>query len=250
MALSPEFLTRPITHRGLPDLSKGVPENSPAAFLAAIEHGYGIELDLQLSADGQAMVFHDETLDRLTDETGLVQQRSAEELQRIGLMGGTDTIPTLAQVLDLVNGRVPLLVEIKDQDGALGPNTGALEQDAARQLKTYKGPVGVMSFNPHAVAAFSAHAPDIPIGLVTCDFPECDWAVVPPEIRSELSRIESFEKLGACFISHDRTDLNNASVARIKHAGHPVLCWTVRSLAEEREARKVADNITFEGYLA
>ena len=116
------FLRQPIAHRALH--SDGRPENSRAAVAAAVTHGYGIEIDLQLSADGVAMVFHDYALDRLTSETGAVQSRPAAALQSIGLTGGDEGIPTLSDVLALVQARVPLLLELKDQDGAMGPECG------------------------------------------------------------------------------------------------------------------------------
>lgn len=249
MVLPPDFLLRPIAHRGLHDLANGVPENSPAAFRAAISHGYGIELDLQLSADGQAMVFHDETLDRLTEESGLVNARTADALATIQLKGGADRIPTLAEVLKLVDGAVPLLIEIKDQDGALGPKTGSLEKTTAETLKSYKGPVAVMSFNPHAMMAFHAAAPDIPAGLVTCDFTQ-DWPNLTEERAIELNGMPDLDRIGACFLSHDIADLTNSRVLEAKRAGLSILCWTVRSREAEETARKIADNITFEGYLA
>src|SRR6056297_1261202 len=114
-ALPPGFLARPIAHRGYHDAAAGRIENSRSAFAAAMEAGYGIELDVQLSRDGVAMVFHDTMLDRLTDETGPVRDRGAAALQDIGLTGSRDTIQTLTQVLRAIDGTVPVLVEIKDQ---------------------------------------------------------------------------------------------------------------------------------------
>ncbi len=251
MALHPDFLTKPLAHRGLHDLAKGIPENSPAAFQAAIDAGYGIELDLQLSADAQAMVFHDDLLDRLTDETGEVRVKTADKLGSFRLKGGQDMIPTLAQILAQVDGQVPLLIEIKDQDGALGNDVGTLEVATARLLANYTGPVAVMSFNPHAMAVVRENAPDLAVGLVTCDFAADEgWASLPPERLAELTNIVDYERLGACFISHDRSDLNRPRVAELKTTGAAILCWTVRSAEEEAAARQIADNITFEGYLA
>ena len=123
------FLERPIAHRALH--GPGRPENSRAAIRAAVAAGYGIEIDVQPSADGVAMVFHDADLDRLTGTAGPIRGRTAADLARLPLHGGDEGIPTLAEVLALVAGRVPLLVEIKDQDGALGPGVGALEAATA-----------------------------------------------------------------------------------------------------------------------
>lgn len=169
------FLRLPIAHRALHDRAAGRPENSPGAIRAAIEAGYGIEIDLQLSADGVPMVFHDETLDRLTAETGPLAARTAAELRAIPLRDAADTIPTLAEVLELVAGRVPLLIEIKDQDGALGPAVGALEAATAAALEGYGGPAAVMSFNPQSMAEMARLRPDLPRGLVTSSYDPTDW---------------------------------------------------------------------------
>lgn len=250
MSLDKQFLNTPLAHRGLHAINSGVPENSIAAFRAAIARGYGIECDLQISSDGQAMVFHDEELDRLTDETGRVDKQNARDLGHIALIGGNAGIPTLAELLDEVAGRVPLLIEIKDQDGALGPNTGALEAEAARLLLDYSGPVAVQSFNPNAIEMFHAHAPTVETGLVTCDFTDESWDYVPKSRRIQLTAMRDLERANASFISHDHSDLKSAHVAAVKARGLNVLCWTVCSKADEKKARKVADNITFEGYSA
>lgn len=248
--LPPGFIDRPFAHRGLHDLRGGRPENSLAAAAAAIGAGYGIECDLQLSRDGVAVVFHDAELDRLTGSPGATAARTAAELERLSLLGTREAIPTLDSLLALVAGQVPLLVELKDQTGVLGPGgDGRLEAATAQALADYSGPVAAMSFNPAMVARMRALAPGLPAGLVTCAFAAGDWPAVPAARREALARIASFTEVGASFISHDRRDLAAPAVARLKAAGVPVCCWTVRSPAEEREARAVADQITFEGYL-
>ncbi|KEO52645.1 glycerophosphodiester phosphodiesterase family protein [Thioclava pacifica] len=250
MSLHPDFLRLPIAHRALHDLALGRPENSRAAIRAAMAAGYGIEIDLQISSDGVPMVFHDYKLDRLTGETGLVRERSAAELGAIQLKGGDEGIPTLAEVLKIVGGQVPMLIELKDQDGALGLNVGPLEEATAHLLRDYKGPVAVMSFNPHAVDAFARLAPGVPVGLTTSAYEQNDWAFLPVARGDELRPIPDFERIGAAFISHEAKDLTAARVAELKGLGVPVLCWTIRSVDEEALARQVADNVTFEGYLS
>tara|TARA_R110002012_G_scaffold34997_1_gene100520 strand:+ start:177 stop:944 length:768 start_codon:yes stop_codon:yes gene_type:complete len=249
-SLPAAFLKAPIAHRALHDLGAGRPENSPAAIEAACIAGYGIEIDLQLSSDGVAMVFHDYDLKRLTGQKGPVRQRSAAELGQITLTGGTDTIPTLAQVLEQVAGRVPLLIEIKDQDGAMGASVGALEAATASTLKGYAGPVAVMSFNPHSMIAMAGLAPDIPRGLTTCNYSVTDWPLLPAGTRKRLREIPDYDAARACFISHQASDLSAARVTDLKARGAAVLCWTIRSAAAEAEARRIADNVTFEGYAA
>ncbi|WP_102107360.1 glycerophosphodiester phosphodiesterase family protein [Oceaniglobus roseus] len=248
-ALPPGFLDAPFAHRGLHDRAAGRVENSRAAFRAAMAAGYGIEVDVQLTADGQAVVFHDARLDRLTGETGPVNARTAAELGRIALTDGGETVPTLAEVLHLVNGAVPLLVEVKDQDGALGPDVGRLERAVAEALAGYGGPVAVMSFNPHAIAAMARLAPDIPRGLTTCAFDPDDWSL-PADTCARLAEIADYDRTGACFISHEAKDLGRPRVAGLKGQGAAILCWTIRSPEAEAAARRVADQITFEGYAA
>ena len=250
-ALPPIFLSVPLAHRALHDVSEGRPENSRAAIRAAIAAGYGIEIDLQLSSDGCPMVFHDDDLDRLAEAAGPVRARCRAELEQIALKGGDgETIPTLREILELVAGQVPLLIEIKDQDGALGPNVGTLEQATAKALEGYPGPVALMSFNPHATAALAQHAPDIARGLVTSAYDPEDWAPLPKEICNQLREIPDFDRSGSSFISHEVGDLERDRVQAFRRAGIPILCWTVTSPAIETESRRWADNITFEQYLS
>lgn len=250
MTLPEPFLTKPISHRGFHDLSSGRAENSLKSFQAAIDAGYGIELDLQLSKDGIAMVFHDYELSRLTKEVGPVAQRTSAELGEIALTSDGGTIPTLKQTLDLVKGAVPLLIEIKDQDGVLGPNVGALEHATLSALDGYSGDVALMSFNPHSVAIFAQQAPHIPRGLVTAAYEPQGWPTIPAQRRDELRPIPDFDRVGACFISHEAADLDRERVAELKADGANILCWTIRSKEEEENARRIVDNVTFEGYAA
>lgn len=243
------FFARPIAHRALHDVSDGRPENSLAAVRAAVAAGYGIEIDLQGSVDGVAMVFHDYDLGRLTGVSGPVAQRSMSDLGCLPLLGGDEGVPTLSDVLEIVAGQVPLLVEFKDQDGAMGPNVGGLEAAAAGVLRGYAGPLAVMSFNPHSVAALSELLPDVPRGLTTCAYAAQDWPTIPSDRRVELAEIRELERVGASFISHEAADLDAPRVAEIAAAGLDILCWTIRSPEAETEARRIAANVTFEGYL-
>lgn len=250
MSLHPGFLTTPIAHRGLHDAAAGRPENALGAFRAAIAQGYGIELDVQLSADGEAMVFHDETLDRMTAETGAVAARTAADLGQITLRNSGDHIPSLAEVLRIVDGRVPLLIEVKDASETLGPTDGRLEQAVARVLVGYEGPVAVMSFNPHHIAALRELAPAVPRGLTTDAFRPEDWRHTPPETCARLAEIPDYDAVGASFLSHHFRDLARPRVLELKAQGAAILCWTIRSPEHEAEARRIAQNITFERYAA
>ncbi|MDO5706765.1 MAG: glycerophosphodiester phosphodiesterase family protein [Paracoccus sp. (in: a-proteobacteria)] len=246
--LSAAFLDRPIAHRGLH--GPGVPENSLAAARAAIAAGYGIELDIQPGAAGQPLVFHDYDLPRLTGQNGFIRACDDAALAALRLTGSDESVPRLDAFLDLVAGRVPLLIEIKDQDMRLGPDIGGLHQAVAEALTGYAGPVAVMSFNPHVVTAFHAIAPGIACGLTTCGYDADDWPMIDAERRAHLAAIADFDSSGSSFISHDHNDLGNPAVAALKSRGVPVLCWTIRSREQEKAARRVADNITFEDYPA
>ena len=239
--LPPLFLAAPFAHRGL--WGPGRPENSIAAARAAVAAGYGIEADLQLSADGQAVVFHDDVLDWLTPSTGPVRERTAAELAAIPLRGGSEGIPTLAALLEAVGGRTRLLLELKDQDGALGADVGALESAVAETLAAYRGPVALMSFNAASVIALRSAAPRVSRGLVTGPFAREEWPGVSGARLDRLRAMTDLDAAGAAFVSHDRRDLERTAGLRV-----PVLCWTVRSPEEEARARRSAHQITFEGY--
>ena len=247
--LSDEFRRVPLAHRGLHDVTDGRPENSRAGLRAAIDAGYGIEIDLQLSRDGRPMVFHDYHLGRLTAEQGPIRQRDAAELATIPLAGGNEGIPDLSGVLGLVAGRVPLLVELKDQHGQMGETDGTLEAATARALVGYAGPVAVMSFNPAMVARMATLAPKVPRGIVTCGFRGDDWPLLGPETRARLREIPDYAASGSQFVSQHIHQLDTPRIAALRAEGATILCWTVRSVEAERMARRLADNITFEGYL-
>ena len=245
--LSPAFLKAPLAHRALH--GTGAPENSRAAIRRAITAGYGIEIDVQLSRDNLALVFHDDLLNRLTPADGPINTVTAAQAATIPLKGGDETIPTLSEVLDIVAGQVPLLIEIKDQDGDMGPNVGALESATLTAVQGYDGPLAIMSFNPNSVADIAHRAPDRAVGLVSqnVDHPLSGLSAAA---KDRLRAAHQFESCGAVFLSHEAADLGAPHVAAIKAQGAPILCWTVRSAAEEFTARKVAHNVTFEGYVA
>lgn len=245
--LPPGFLRQPFAHRGLH--TQGAPENSKAAIRAAIEAGYGIEIDVQPAADGTPMVFHDETLERLTQAEGAIAEHSVAELSVIKLSGSVETIPRLEDVLALVAGRVPLLIELKDQSGALLPGPATLEPATAAFLQDYQGPVAVMSFNPEMIATMAELAPDIPRGLVTCAFDPLHWPNLPPDRARALAQISAADPLGIAFISHEHHDLSAPAVVMQRGAGRAILCWTITDPEAERAALLHADAITFEGYL-
>jgi glycerophosphoryl diester phosphodiesterase len=222
-------------HRGLH--GGGRVENSPSAFAAAIERGLGIECDVQRSRDGQAMVFHDWELDRLTGESGPVKARDAAELSGIKLNGGDDTIPTLPQLLSQVAGRVPLLIEIKSKrEVRYTPLCLAVR----RALEGYRGPAAVMSFDPRVVRWFRDNAPHIVRGLVVT---EEGHRTLSGRYRRHLSLWRGKPE----FLAYDVRDLPSRFAIAQRRRGFPLLTWTVRSQELAERARAHADAPIAEG---
>ncbi|HEX8443148.1 MAG TPA: glycerophosphodiester phosphodiesterase family protein [Allosphingosinicella sp.] len=227
----------PFAHRGLH--GPGRPENSLAAFRAAIEAGHGVELDVRASRDGHAIVFHDAELDRLTGERGPIAVRTAAELTSIPLRDGDgETIPDLPTALSLIRGRVPLLIEVKAPD----PQVGALCLSAFRALDGYLGPVGVMSFNPEVGRWFARHAPRITSGLVVTE--------AGKRRRGGLRRRLALWRARPDFLAYDIRDLPSPFASRARARGLPVFTWTCRSAADQAKARLHADQIIHELHLA
>lgn len=222
-------------HRGLH--SPGVPENSPSAFAAAIACGMGIECDVQRSSDGQAVVFHDWELGRLTGESGPVGTRSAAELGAIGLSGNGEPIPSLQEVLALVAGRVPLLIEVKSKRGL---PVHHLCQAVGRDIEGYSGDFAVMSFDPRVSRWFAAHAPRVVRGLVVTE--EHDKG-----LRGTIRRWLSVWAGQPDFLAYDIRDLPSRFAATQRARGLPVLTWTVRSAQLREHAAIHADAPIAEG---
>ena len=226
---------REYAHRGLHGAGRA--ENSPGAFAAAVEAGMGIECDVQLTGDGRAMVFHDWELDRLTAESGAVAGRGAAELGRIALRGGDDRIPTLRQVLDLVAGRVPLLVEIKSRR-EIRPEP--LCAAVRNELADYRGHAAVMSFDPRVSHWFRRHAPERVRGLVVTEENARDW-------RGALRRRLALWRAAPDFLAYDVRDLPSRFAAAQRTRGLPLLTWTVKSPALRQVAAAHADAPIAEG---
>jgi glycerophosphoryl diester phosphodiesterase len=222
-------------HRGLH--GNGLVENSPAAFVAAIERGFGIECDVQRSGDGQAMVFHDWELDRLTGESGAVADRTAGALAAIPLQGSADTIPSLRQVLDLVAGRVPLLIEFKSKrDQRIAP----LCMATRRVLEGYRGAHAVMSFDPRVGHWFSLHSPLTLRGLVVT---EEGGRTFSGNLRRHLALWHARPD----FLAYDVRDFPSRFAAAQRARGIPVTTWTVRSADLRAVAAVHADAPIAEG---
>jgi glycerophosphoryl diester phosphodiesterase len=223
---------RPFAHRGLH--GGGTPENSRAAFAAAVAGGFGVELDVQLSRDGEAMVFHDYELDRLTGTSGPVAERTAAELGQIRLGGTDETIPALQAALAVIAG-APLLIEVKAPDRHVRPLCGAV----ARALGSYIGPVGVMSFNPEVSRWFGREAGAPLRGLVVTEEGKGKW-------RGRMERNLALWRARPDFLAYDIRDLPSETSAFARFDGRPVYTWTVRSDEDRARAAEHADQIIFE----
>jgi glycerophosphoryl diester phosphodiesterase len=233
---------RPIAHRGLHNTHAGMPENSLAAFAAAVADGYGIELDVQAAADGQAMVFHDWSLVRMTGADGGIGDLDAAALSDLRLQQSRQSIPTLAQVLALVAGRVPIIVEIKSRSG---PNGGA-EEAAFRDLQHYDGPFAVTSFSARSLAWFRKRMPAWPRGqnVGSRHF----HSSVPFWRRLAMRYLLDLDGARPDFIVYDRVDLPFWAAARVRAGGKPLLTYTVRDRAEMHRLAPYVDNVIFEGF--
>ncbi len=240
-----DWLTaRPIAHRALH--GGALVENTLGAAAAAVAANYGIETDLQLSADGEVIVFHDDTLDRLTAASGPVNARTSIELKKIAFKDSGERIPTLGELLTLVAGRTPLVLELKsawDGDEKLAARVAA-------ELTSYAGPVAAMSFDPRMVEALRKHAPGLPRGIVAERYYRAeDWGKMPWPRKFALGNLLHFFSTRPHFVAYRVQDLPALAPLLARHAlGMPLLTWTVRTEAERRRARFWASQMIFEGF--
>jgi glycerophosphoryl diester phosphodiesterase len=244
---APDWLTaRPIAHRGYHDAAAGRIENTLPAAEAAMARGFAIECDIQLTADQHVVVFHDDTLDRLTKSTGDVSACTLPALRAARFRAGADSIPTLEDLLDLVDGKVPLIIELKSR--VTGDRR--LEAAAASLLLAYGGPVAVMSFDPASMIAMRRIAPAIPRGMIADRFEAAEW----PAIASPLRRLAGRWLLAApavwpAFLAYDVDALPASPPLALRHFFRlPLLTWTVRTPAQRAVAEEWADQIIFEGF--
>ena len=238
------WLKRPIAHRGLHDAAHGVVENSASAVKAAMGKGYAIEVDLQCAAGHRPIVFHDGTLDRLTDDAGPVAARDVEALREISLKGCSDRILSLPDLLALVGGYVPLVLEVK----STWTREGTFEANIAQALSSYDGPVAVMSFDPHAIAAFLRVAPALPRGLIAGRFDAEHWPQLSPAQRFSMRHLLTSAFAQPNFIASDIRSLPALAPLIAKSLfGLPLLTWTVKTDADRTRALRYADAMIFEG---
>jgi len=250
---APAWLTeRPIAHRGLHDAAHGVIENTARAALAAIEAGFAIECDVQMSADGEVFVFHDEALDRLTDSSGALVDKRAAEIAEARIKGSGERPPTFAEFLGLVAGRTPVICELKsrfDGDWRIGDRIALLAE-------SYQGPLALKSFDPTLVAYLRLRWPRLgppgrpcPVGIVAeASYDGPGWDFLTEEQKRECASFDHRARSEPDFLSWNVDDLPHKTPFFEKEFyGLPVMAWTVRTAAQREAARKWADQIVFEG---
>lgn len=227
----------PIAHRGLHD--KDCPENSISAFQKAITEGYPIELDVQMIADGTVIVFHDESLSRLTDNDGYIKFLNKSDLEILRLKDSKEKIPTFEEVLKVVDGKVPLLIEIKNPS-----KVGQLEKKVIELLKDYKGEYAIQSFNPYVLEYFYKHAPNILRGQLAGYFKKEKLSFFK---KYALKRMLLNKKIShPDFISYEAKKIPNRFTRKYRKL--PLLAWTVRSQSEYMRVVKYCDNVIFEDF--
>ena len=225
----------PIAHRGLHDLNRTVWENTLSAFGRAIEHGFAIECDVHLSQDGVPVVFHDDDLKRLAGVDAFVWQRTAAEMAALRIGGTADHAPSLAEMLEFVGGRVPLVIELK---GIPGHDDGLVAR-VGELLAAYSGTAAIMSFDHWLLRDFARLAPGIPAGLTA-------WGASPAQIEAHFSMLAH----GLSFVSYELHNLPNSFTDFVRsRLDMPVITWTVRDEDGAARTYAEADQMTFEGFM-
>ncbi len=241
-----DWLTaRPVAHRGLHDPDRGPIENTLAAVRAAIAHDLAVEVDLQMSADGEAMVFHDHDLDRMTTHSGPVLAKTADQLSDIAIVGAGEGIPRLTELLETVAGAVPLVLEIKSNWSI---DVHIIDRIAAI-LADYDGPAAVMSFDPELVARCRQVMPDRPRGIIADGARDlAHWGRATTMERFGLRYFLHMPRTRPHFIAYDIRALPATAPLVGKWLfGKPLLTWTVRSREHVDRGRRWADQLIFEG---
>jgi glycerophosphoryl diester phosphodiesterase len=235
----------PVAHRGLWSLD-GPPENSLGAFQAACAASYGIELDVQISADGEAMVFHDAHLKRMTGHEGRLCDHSAADLRLMRLGGTDETIPTLAEALTEVGRRAMVHIEIKIPFGEVGP----LERRVCEVLIDHNGPTSVIGFNPYSHAWFADHHPKILRGLDSYSYTGPDARHIAPDVRKRYAQLGHVQIARPHFLALSLDMLPSGKADAFRRAGMPILAWTVRTPSQWDAVKASCDNLIFEGFAA
>ncbi|MBR1235685.1 glycerophosphodiester phosphodiesterase [Bradyrhizobium sp. AUGA SZCCT0182] len=245
---APDWLTaRPVAHRGLHDAARGILENMPGAVQAAISGNFSIEVDIQLSADGEAMVHHDNALGRLTEGSGALLGKTAAELKAVKFKNTPERMMSLGDLCTLVAGRVPLVIEVKSHfDG-----DRRLVTRMAEVLATYSGPAVGMSFDPDQVLALRELIPLLPRGIVAeREYTEEEWPEASAAQRRGMTHLRHAFRTRPHFVAYWVNELPAAApwIAR-NIFGLPLLTWTVRTPDQRARAISYADQMIFEGFV-
>ena len=232
-------------HRGLHDAESGIIENSPSAIAAAVMAGVGIEIDVQMSLDRVPMVFHDEILSRLAGIDGRLAFMTARAIEAVSYTNSNDRIISLARCLELIDGAVPLLIEVKSH----WHDKPQMEENLARTLDGYKGPYGIMSFDPDVMTRLKAYKLSGALGLVTQRVPVKDWqGLDESERQSGAVQFQRAADLEVDFIAHQVGDLHNRQLRDLMSARNlQLFTWTVRSAAHIEASRHAGAQPIFEG---
>jgi glycerophosphoryl diester phosphodiesterase len=244
---APDWLTaRPVAHRGLHDRARGIVENMPGAALAAVAGNFAIECDIQLTADGEAMVHHDEALGRLTEGSGALLALTSTALKETRFKDTSERMMSLAELCILVRGRVPIIVEVKSHfDG-----DRRLVKRMAEVLKSYAGPAAAMSFDPDQVVAIREMIPNRPRGIVAQNiYTEAEWPETTPAQRRGMRHLNHAPRTRPHFVAYRVDDLPAPAPWIARHMfGLPLLTWTVRKAEQRQRAARYADQMIFEGF--
>jgi glycerophosphoryl diester phosphodiesterase len=244
---APDWLTaRPVAHRGLHDRARGIIENMPGAALAAIDADFGIECDIQLTADGEAMVHHDDALGRLTEGSGALLGMTSAELKAVRFKDTSERMMSLGDLCALVAGRVPLVIEVKSHfDG-----DRKLVARMAQVLGAYRGPVAGMSFDPDQVMALREWMPELPRGITAeRSYAAADWPDATPAQREGMLQLRHAFRTRPHFVAYWVDDLPAPAPWIARHIfGLPLLTWTVRTPEQRAQAARYADQMIFEGF--
>lgn len=226
-----------IAHRGLHDENN--PENSLGAFENAIKKGFPIELDVRLISDGTIVVFHDDNLSSMCGKDKYVSKLTKEDLSACKLKNTNFSIPTFEEVLNFVDGKTPLLIELKQLD-----NVGELERGVLKLLENYKGEFAIQSFNPYSLEWFKKNAPNIWRGQLSSFFKHDKLGSLKKWV---LKRLKMNKVSCPDFISYNAEDLPNRWVK--KHENLPIIAWTIRNQQQYIKAVQVSDNVIFEDFI-
>jgi glycerophosphoryl diester phosphodiesterase len=245
---APDWLTaRPVAHRGLHDIARGIVENMPAAAEAAIAGGFAIECDIQLTADGEAMVHHDDELGRLTDGGGALLTKTAAELKAVHFKNTAERMMTLSDLCNLVAGRVPLVIEVKSHFNG----DRKLVKRMAEVLSAYSGAAVGMSFDPDQVVALRELIPSHPRGIVAeHDYTAEDWPEASATQRHEMTHLRHFFRSRPDFVAYWVNELPSIAPWLTRNVLRcPLLAWTVRTPEQRARAARHADQMIFEGFV-